>query len=358
MKEFDFEWETGYASNVFAPDKLFMHTFKEYPNKFVYQLGDEEFELYRNVPVVSNGEQGELMDLNANDTLIVKGIDHTVYSITVDKGHGYLRLKNEQYFVGGWIEVGQKIIQPISEDMLLVVPEGTYQVLLTNTRIEGKKEVTIERDGEVELDVGDIKPEEAKYGDILFTINPENATLYIDGEQQDFSQKVTLEYGIHQMILKADGYKTLTQYIKVGQENATIRVELEAQSQEEKSDSSDTNNTGGNDDSMIDANTQSSNNTVTQSATALPSAALPSNATSSSTGNKVYIDSPEGAELYLDNNYIGIVPIAFSKSAGTHIVTLRKDGCQTKSYTLQVDTEAKDITYSFADLVATLGTSK
>lgn len=321
-------------------------------------LGDEEFELYRNVPVVSNGEQGELMDLNANDTLIVKGIDHTVYSITVDKGHGYLRLKNEQYFVGGWIEVGQKIIQPISEDMLLVVPEGTYQVLLTNTRIEGKKEVTIERDGEVELDVGDIKPEEAKYGDILFTINPENATLYIDGEQQDFSQKVTLEYGIHQMILKADGYKTLTQYIKVGQENATIRVELEAQSQEEKSDSSDTNNTGGNDDSMIDANTQSSNNTVTQSATALPSAALPSNATSSSTGNKVYIDSPEGAELYLDNNYIGIVPIAFSKSAGTHIVTLRKDGCQTKSYTLQVDTEAKDITYSFADLVATLGTSK
>lgn len=45
MKESSFEWEKGYASNVFAPDKLFMHTFKKYPNKFVYQLGDDEFDL-------------------------------------------------------------------------------------------------------------------------------------------------------------------------------------------------------------------------------------------------------------------------------------------------------------------------
>lgn len=309
-------------------------------------IGDEEFKLYNKVPVISNNVQGELMDLNASDILTVKGIDHTVYSISVNKGHGYLRLANDQYFVGGWIEVGQKVIQPITEDMLLVVPEGTYQVLLTNTRIEGKKEVTIDRDGEIELDVGDIKPEEIKYGKLVFLMNPSTASLYIDGELQEQTQLVTLEYGIHQMIVKADGYKTITQYIKVGQEKATINVELEAMSDSEKTSDNKTNTDMNTDDNpIIDANTQSSNNTVTQSA-------------SSSTANKVYIDSPEGAEVYLDSNYIGIAPTSFIKSAGTHIVSLRKTGYQTKSYTLQLDSTAKDITYSFADLVASVSSTK
>ncbi len=314
-------------------------------NNKTIKIGDEEFKLYDKVPIMSNNVQEELMDLNASDTLTVKGIDHTVYSITVDKGHGYLRLANDQYFIGGWIEVGQKVIQPITENMLLVVPEGTYQVLLTNTRIEGKKQVTIERDGELELDVGDIKPEEIKYGKIVFSINPSTASLYVDGELQDQTNVVTLEYGIHQMIVKADGYKTITQYIKVGQEKATINVELEAMSNS-KNSSDEKTNTGAdtNDAPLIDANTQSSNNTVTQSASA---AAL----------NKVYIDSPEGAEVYLDSNYIGVAPTSFTKSAGTHIISLRKTGYQTKSYTLQLDSTAKDITYSFAELVPSVSSS-
>ncbi|MDD2972368.1 MAG: PEGA domain-containing protein [Lachnospiraceae bacterium] len=326
-------------------------------NNQTMAIGDEEYELYDNVPVISNNTEGELMDLNAQDILTVQGIDHTVYSITVDKGHGYLRLDNDQYFIGGWIEVGQKVIQPITEGMLLVVPEGTYQVLLTNTRIQGTKEVTIDRDGEVALDVGDIKPEEAKYGTILFSINPSDTTLYIDGNQQDYDKPVTLEYGIHQMIAKAEGYKTVTQYIKVGQETATISVELEAQSEEDKDadmdgDADTENSTEENEDSMIEGNSMSSNNTVTA---ASPAPYLNTTASASSTTKKVYIDSPEGAELYLDSNYIGIVPVAFSKSPGTHIVSLRKTGYQTKSYTLQIDAEDKDITYSFAELVHSAG---
>jgi len=341
------------SATAWSYDKVERYSFGR--NNQTMEIGDEEYELYKNVPVLSNGDQGELMDLNAQDVLMVRGIDNTVYSISVDKGHGYLRLSNDQYFVGGWIEVGQKVIQPITEDMLLVVPEGTYQVLLTNTRIETTKEVTIERDGELELDVGDVQPEEAKYGTILFSINPSDATLYIDGNQQEHTEPVTLEYGIHQMIVKADGYKTITQYIKVGQEKATISVELEAQSEEQSETDSNDSDESSEEDAMIDADTISSNNTVAAPAT--PAAPLtPIASTSSTTTKKVYIDAPEGAELYLDSNYIGIVPIAFSKSPGTHIVSLRKTGYQTKSYTLQIDTEDKDITYSFADLVKSAGT--
>ena len=69
-----------------------------------------------------------------------------------------------------------------------------------------------------------------------------------------------------------------------------------------------------------------------------------------STGYKVTIESPTGAEVYVDGNYVGIVPISFAKKSGSHEVTVRKSGYMTRTYTIDVDNEAKDISYSFSDL--------
>ena len=81
---------------------------------------------------------------------------------------------------------------------------------------------------ELELDVGDLKGEEPKYGSVVFTITPEAATLYLDGEKTDYSLPIRLEYGIHQMIVMAEGYETISQYLKVGQASAGIEVTMEA----------------------------------------------------------------------------------------------------------------------------------
>lgn len=82
------------------------------------------------------------------------------------------------------------------------------------------------------------------------------------------------------MTCKAEGYKTITQYIKVGDEMANINIEMEA----------------GSDDT--DASSVSSN-TVT----------------ASSSGYQVYIDAPQGGELYVDGKYIGLIPTSFDKRA-------------------------------------------
>ena len=296
-------------------------------NQRKFYIAEEEYALHENVVVISDNQQGELTDLNQSDILSVRGIDHEIMSINVEKGHGYLRLTNEEYFVGGWIEVGQELIQPITDDMLLVVPEGTYQVLLTNTGIETTREITIERNGEIELDVGDVTPAEKKFGQILFSVSPTDAQIYLDGTLTDAKKPVSLEYGIHQMIAKAEGYETLSQYIKVGQEYANINIEMEISKEEQEVDTENS--------ASVSANTVTSNNTVLSS----------TNQTS-----KIFIEAPEGAEVYLDTNYVGIVPISFDKTAGTHVITLRKSGFVTKSYTIQVDSTKKDITYSFSNL--------
>lgn len=286
-------------------------------------IGDTTYRYEDNLFIFSDGKQAEIMDINAADSLCIQGIDHTVYSISVEKGHGYLRLKNDEYFWGGWIEVGQSIIRPIEEDMLLVVPEGKYDVLLSTKGITGTKTVTINRNKETELDIGDLKKEELKkFGTLLFAVSPDTASIYIDGEEVDISGPVSIEYGIHQMMAKAEDYLTVTRYIKVGQENATVQVTME------KDDGSSVSQ------NTIDTTTSESE----------------SNAASTS-GATVTIDSPIGAEVYVDGSYIGIAPVSFKKTAGIHVITLRKDGYETKSYTINITDLDGSENMSFSDLV-------
>mgnify|MGYP000367495788 CR=1 FL=1 len=94
-------------------------------------IGGETYKLSEDTQYFSQGHSIEEIDLNPSDILTFHGIDSTVLSVIVEKGHGYLRLVNDENFVGGWLEIGQTQIVRITEDMLVTVPEGgktTYNV--------------------------------------------------------------------------------------------------------------------------------------------------------------------------------------------------------------------------------------
>ena len=292
-------------------------------------IGNEVYGLTDHTLYLSQGEDIELIELNAMDVLTFQGIDSTILSVSVDKGHGYLRLVNDENFVGGWIEIGQEHVQRITEDMLLTVPEGNYTVNISHNGGGGTKSVVIDRNAETILDIGDLKVKEAKQGKVVFTLTPATAKLYVDGGEVDASKPVTLDYGIHQIIAKADGYKSLTQYIRVGQESAGLDVVL---------DKDDNATTGSSSTGTSSTSTTASSSTVSTSAAVVGY-------------YQVHIDSPEDVEVYLDGNYIGIAPCSFKKVSGSHEITLRKSGYETRDYTLLIDDEKKDVTYSFADLV-------
>lgn len=303
--------------NVFKYTDVTKYEINEFTRTFT--IAKEAFQYSKDMVVVSDGREIDLMDLNEADVLSVQGIGSTIYSIAVDKGHGYLKLANDEYFIGGWIEIGTEMIRPITDDMLLVVPEGKYDVLFTNKGNSGTKKVTIGRDEEVTVDIGDFEIKEIQYGKVIFTMNPTEAMLYIDGRLVDTSNAISLEYGIHQLIAMANGYNTLTQYIKVGQESAGVSITMEKESAE----SDDEKEKEDEEKETIDI----------------------------SSTYKVYIDTPESVEVYLNGNYIGISPVNFAKKPGTHTITLRKNGYVTRSYTIDIDKEEKDVTYSFADLL-------
>lgn len=279
-------------------------------------IGSDIYKLTSNTQYLSEGRNMESADLNMADVLSFQGLGNQILTVRVEKGHGYLKLENDENFVGGWIEVGQTQIRRITEEMLLLVPEGNYQVNISHKGGGGIKNVTIRRNEETTLDIGDLEIPEPQYGMVLFSLSPSSAELYIDGEKTDASGPVNLIYGIHQLIARAEGYQSVTQYIRVNRESGGINVVLEANASEEddKKESS------------------SSSETVAEY-------------------YKVHVNAPDGAEVYLDGNYVGISPCSFRKSAGVHVITLRKNYCETRSYTVQIDDEEKDLSFSFADLV-------
>ncbi|MBO5282592.1 MAG: PEGA domain-containing protein [Lachnospiraceae bacterium] len=276
-------------------------------------IGDNVYKLTGDTIYLSQGMRIEAMDLNPADVLTLKGIGSSVLSVNVEQGHGYLRLQNDENFIGGFIEVGQSSIRRIESDMLLTVSEGSYQIQISKNGGGGTKEVTIRRGEETTLDIGDLEVPEIQYGTVLFSLTPSSASLYIDGEKADPSGPVSLEYGIHQLIVRASGYQTITTYIKVAQPSGGLDITL-------------------------DANDAAEENAEQEEQEKLAQ-------------YKVFVDAPEGAEVYVDGNYVGIVPMSFAKSSGSHIITLRRSGYETRSYTISVDSEYKDVTYSFAELV-------
>ena len=114
---------------------------------------------------------------------------------------------------------------------------------------------------------------------------------------------------------------SITQYIRVAQESLAFDLTLEQVDAGETPESSDS-----------------------------ESSTLPTDTTTDY--YKVYVDAPEGAEVYLDGSYVGIAPCSFRKVEGAHTIILRMAGHETRSYTIQVDNEEKDISFSFADLAA------
>ena len=69
-------------------------------------IGGETYKLSKDTQYFSQGHSIEEIDLNQSDILTFHGIDSTVLSVVVEKGHGYLRLVNDENFVGGWLEIG------------------------------------------------------------------------------------------------------------------------------------------------------------------------------------------------------------------------------------------------------------
>ena len=352
------------------------------------EIAGSTYKLPKMAVVSYKDELASFMDVTNVDTLTVKGWGRKVCSVIVDRGHGYVRLQNDSYFEGGWIEIGQEIIKPVTEEMLIPVPEGDYHVRLTNRGYAAEEDVTVERDKETLLDLSKVDIKEVAIGHVEFAIVPDYAQLYIDGQMTDFEERVSLEYGIHRIHVELAGYKSVDTNIRVSDKYANVDIALESDSEDDTSKDTTAKTPtptvtpiptveATTAPRIADSNTNSTENYIAPLKNAVPTDSLSSSktnplsgisttsttSTTSDTGTtntevisdtrKMYVESPEGAEVFVDGIYVGIAPISFIKpEKGSHVVTLSRNGYVTKSYTVSVPGDDRDVTLSFSDLVS------
>ncbi len=276
-------------------------------------IGDEIYSLDSNVQVFSEGEKIDAAMILRQDVLTLRGKGHNIMSITVEKGHGYLDLVNDDALLGGWVEVGQAVISPIAPDMLLTVPEGSYTVRITGNGAEETREVEIQRNRETKLDLEDIKVQEVQKGIVSFKTTPESAKVYVDDILVDTARQVKLPLGLHLVTAQASGYDSLSRYFQIEAGMNVIRMEL------------------------------SETVSVSDNQAA-------SDQTEHKQGSTVTVAAPAGVEVYQDNLYMGVAPVTYQKTAGERTITLRKAGYVTRSYMVVIPDDSNDVTYSFPEL--------
>lgn len=264
--------------------------------------------------VTSGNSQISIAQVVKEDELTMRGIGDKLYSISVDNGHGYLELTGTDAFNGGYITLGSSLLYGVTQDMLITVPVGSYDVEIQNGDTKATKKVTIRKDDTSTLDFSDYQAPAAKKGTINFQITPSNAVMDIDGIEVDYSSPVSLTYGTHTLTLQANHYETYTETFVVNSDYKTKVIDM----------------------------TSSSSTSTTKTTTA-----------SLTDGYNVKITAPEGAALYVDNVYIGVIPCSFSKTSGNKTITLSQSGYNKVSYTISIPNTAGDMTYAFPEMSKT-----
>jgi hypothetical protein len=196
----------------------------------IFYIADTKYAYDSNLYINSDGEALWLSDLDPMDEIRVVGIGKKLISVSVTSGHGELELQNTELFDGSYIQIGNEIFSEITENMTMELPEGTYSVTVANNGYGGSTDVTIERGQTTVLDLDELKGEGPKYGDILFAIDVQGATLYLDGKETDYVEPVHLKYGLHTLTVMADSYSTYSKRLFVNSQEATIIIALSGES--------------------------------------------------------------------------------------------------------------------------------
>ncbi|MCI8824675.1 MAG: PEGA domain-containing protein [Lachnospiraceae bacterium] len=324
----------------------------DYDAKLI-SIGSNRYSYDDNLVVLSNGKKIDIHQLHSVDSLVVKGIDKQIYSIDVKVGHGYIKITGETNLLGGLIEVGTKIMTVISENMIIVAPEGTYTLTASKNGVGGSMEITVKRNDETSVSLAGFQGEVERQGNVKFNIQPAGIqyNVFIDGDAVDVTEPVPLSYGKHKLVITSDKYTDYVEEIVISSiyMNKTIDLSKSAETQETTSKETET-TTGQQETSTGEEKTTSKETETTSGSGTQKREDGVETSTGASENNNIVVTGPANAEIYMDGVYKGKAPATFPKVVGSHIFVIRAEGYITTAYNYTFDSTAKDVYIKFPDL--------
>lgn len=216
------------------------------------------------------GNPFDISTLSTADEAYVRGYKDMVWSVVMVNGHGTIKLINHDIFVGGQLEVGNRISFTIEADMTAPVAAGVHNIVITKDNMSPfVTQVMVEEDQEVVIDLSEAQP---KVGTVEFIVIQDDVTVYMDDELVDLNEEHILDFGTYQIRAEKENYVTWEGELILAQAYQQYKIDLDK------------------------------------------------------TPTFVFINQPEGAEAYLDGVPIGRVPTQAPFSPGSHTIQLSQDG--------------------------------
>lgn len=206
-----------------------IHNFKLNTEKKTITIGKNSYYYEDDIQVFYRNSKISIGEISEWDTLCLKGIDKKIYSVQVTCGHGTIVLQNTNLFEDGHITIGNIMSLEITKDMKIEVPEGEYLISVANDGYGGNCEVVVEANREVTVNLEELKGEGPQYCTIAFKVEPEDASLYLNGELVDLSQSMQLKYGTYSLTAKAEGYSDWKRTLVVNSKKANLKIELQTE---------------------------------------------------------------------------------------------------------------------------------
>ncbi len=229
-------------------------------------------------------------ELGKYDVLNISGYEDTIYYIEVLKGHGEVKFIQNSQIINGTVEIDTTDTYNANELSVLTLAEGAHQIVVKGDNIDPYvTNILVEPNKTTEVS---LLLAQGKQGLLIPTVTPNDYIMRIDGQMIDTSKPILLDYGPHTINVSKDGYETFQTTVTIASQETRINIKL--------------------DQRVV-------------------------------TGKVNITTEPSGANVYVDNAYVGLSPITAPINYGNHTILIKLDGYTEITYPVEVTKDSNSL---------------
>jgi len=226
---------------------------------------------------VFGGAKYDIASIDSLNVVTLRGMEGNVWFVEISKGIGFVDIVNGEDIKDGIIEIDNNMTMQLNSkgttDEPIKVQSGSRKIIIKGSNVEIYTTTVEVNAGETAI--LDLSQVQITAGVLTLNINEPNSTVTIDGAQKRPTEPQILTYGKYDIMVKKDGFKTYESTLDMNEPDITLDITLEKEIK------------------LIDI---------------------------------TVITTPSGADVYIDNAYIGISPVTTAVEEGIRTIMVKKAG--------------------------------
>ena len=167
--------------------------------------GVTTYDYDKNTLFIYNADFIKASDISKEDIVALKGIDDKVWTVTVEKYHGFIKLENVDRIEDPEITIDGEKVEFV--DNQAAVSAGAHSLGISGSNIDTLTVDIHIPAGEVySVDMASVQE---KTGVLTLNINVDDCIIVVDGKQVDKDSPVVLSLGTYPISVSAEGYNCL-----------------------------------------------------------------------------------------------------------------------------------------------------